>query len=502
VPLQGRQLGDLPFFKVADISDAWKRGTCRLEGAKNYLTRTEALSLKARPLPAGSIVFAKIGEAISLNRRAVLAQPSLVDNNCMGIWCDPDCLDQTFLFHLSCTIRFGEMSRASVVPSIRKSDVERVAFLLPPLAEQHRIVTKIEELFSDLDAGVSALDRVRRNLKRYRAAVLKAAVEGRLTEKWRQEYPPAEPASKLVERILIERRKKWEQDQLAKYAAAGKPPPRNWREKYQEPLEPDATTLPALPVGWQWTTLDAITEVAGGITKGQRYAPGTVLREVAYLRVANVQRGFLDLTDMKAIPATEAEISDLRLRNGDILFTEGGDRDKLGRGWVWNGEIPECIHQNHVFRARQLLPDVEARFISYHGNFFGQEWFRRTGKQTVNLASINMTVLKRFPVPIPPVDEQMRIVAEVERRLSVANAVEAEIAADSKRAARLRQSILRQAFDGKLVPQDPADEPASALLERIKTQLATSAAESNGRKSRKGRAERTHVASNDGVFDG
>ena len=118
------------------------------------------------------------------------------------------------------------------------------------MSEQRRIVAKIEELFSDLDAGVAALKRIKANLKRYRAAVLKAAVEGRLTEAWRAKHPNTEPATKLLERILAERRKKWEADQLAKFAAAEKTPPKGWREKYVEPLPPDTSGLPELPQGW------------------------------------------------------------------------------------------------------------------------------------------------------------------------------------------------------------------------------------------------------------
>src|SRR6185295_2427414 len=109
---------------------------------------------------------------------------------------------------------------------------------VPPLPEQRRIVAKIEELFSDLDAGVAALERVRTNLNRYRAAVLKAAVEGRLTEEWRTRHPAIEPAVKLLELILAERRAKWEQDQLRKFKEAGKPPPKGWKEKYEPPAPP------------------------------------------------------------------------------------------------------------------------------------------------------------------------------------------------------------------------------------------------------------------------
>src|SRR5262249_10993679 len=136
--------------------------------------------------------------------------------------------------------------------SINKGVLSRFPVPLAPTNEQQRIVAKIEELFSDLDAGVAALERAKANLKRYRAAVLKAAVEGTLTEAWRTEHPSNEPASKLLERILAERRQKWEADQLAKFAVAGKEPPKNWREKYAEPTPPDTANLPELPNGWCW----------------------------------------------------------------------------------------------------------------------------------------------------------------------------------------------------------------------------------------------------------
>src|SRR4051794_21359658 len=123
--------------------------------------------------------------------------------------------------------------------------------------------------------------------------------------------------------------------------------------------------LPELPRGWAWATLRQIAELKGGITKGQRRANNVLIREVPYLRVANVQRGFLDLAEVKTIEAEEDEIAELRLRAGDVLFNEGGDRDKLGRGWIWRGEIPECIHQNHVFRARLRSPGIQPKLVSW-----------------------------------------------------------------------------------------------------------------------------------------
>src|SRR5262249_52947193 len=142
--------------------------------------------------------------------------------------------------------------------------------------EQRRIAEKIEELFSDLDAGVVALERAKANLKRYRASVLKAAVEGSLTAEWRATHPKVEPASKLLERILAERRRKWEADQLAKFAASGKQPPKNWPAKYVEPALVDTSALPDLPDGWCWSTLPQL----GRLDRGRsRHRP----RDAAHL---------------------------------------------------------------------------------------------------------------------------------------------------------------------------------------------------------------------------
>lgn len=156
----------------------------------------------------------------------------------------------------------------------------------------------------------------------------------------------------------------------------------------------------------------------GGIAKGQRRASGDTLQLVPYLRVANVQRGYLDLADVKQIEASAEEIAELRLVPGDVLFNEGGDRDKLGRGWVWNGELPLCIHQNHVFRARIRFGVLHPKLLSWYANTCGQQYFLEHGKQTTNLASINMTKLGALPVPVPPLREQARILEEVEKHLS------------------------------------------------------------------------------------
>jgi type I restriction enzyme S subunit len=229
--------------------------------------------------------------------------------------------------------------------------------------------------------------------------------------------------------------------------------------------------LPPLPNGWKWTTLEVISDIEGGITKDQKRKRTDDCRQVPYLRVANVQRGYFDLKEIKTITADESEIESLRLQAGDILFTEGGDRDKLGRGWVWNDEIPECIHQNHIFRARPKSDDFCSKFISFHGNFFGQDWFTRTGKQTTNLASINKSVLKRFPVPVAPANEQRRIVAKIEELFSDLDAGVAALGRAKINLKRYRAAVLKAAVEGKLTAAWRAEhkdvEPASELLKRI-----------------------------------
>ncbi len=236
-----------------------------------------------------------------------------------------------------------------------------------------------------------------------------------------------------------------------------------------KPLPPlDATALGELPEGWCWSRIDNLAHTIGGVTKG-RHFEGNKTVSLPYLRVANVQRGFLDLAKMKEIDILETEVSTYLLEENDLLLTEGGDWDKLGRSAIWRGEIPNCIHQNHIFRARLYLSEMPVKWVMFYTNSEqGRAYFVDASKQTTNLASINLTQLRSCPIPVPPLLEQQQIVAEIDRRLSVADEVERTVDASLAQAERLRQSILKRAFAGKLLPQDPNDEPAERLLERIK----------------------------------
>jgi superfamily II DNA or RNA helicase/restriction endonuclease S subunit len=156
---------------------------------------------------------------------------------------------------------------------------------------------------------------------------------------------------------------------------------------------------PGGDAGWSRATAADLAEIKSGITLGKRYPTNIRLVERPYLRVANVQRGHLDLDEVKTILVSETEAERLALRPGDVLMNEGGDRDKLGRGWIWRGEVPGCIHQNHVFRLRLKTDAVTPVFLPRYANCFGQRYFLDEGKQTTNLASISMSKVAALPVP-------------------------------------------------------------------------------------------------------
>jgi type I restriction enzyme S subunit len=226
--------------------------------------------------------------------------------------------------------------------------------------------------------------------------------------------------------------------------------------------------------GGQWVKLGEIAEVVGGVTKDTKRQTDPSYVEVPYLRVANVQRGYLDLGVLTTIRVPASTVERLRLEPDDILFNEGGDRDKLGRGWVWEGQVPNCIHQNHVFRARLHTDEFDPKFVSMHGNTFGRAWFETMGKQTTNLASVSLTTLKAFPVPKIPIDEQRRLVEQVEAQTSQIENFQRIVGVAGRRAAALRSAILARAFAGRLAPQDSDEEPASILLDQIASEGGSS----------------------------
>ena len=355
--------------------------------------------------------------------------------------------------------------------------LEEADFLLPPLPEQHRIVAEIEKQFTGLDASVAALKRVQSNLKRYRASVLRAACEGKLVpteaDLARAEGRDYEPADILLKRIRVERRTRWESQAKR-------------RGKFKEPAVPDTSNLPDLPGGWVWATVDQLAEIKGGIQKQPKRAPAA--NPFPFLRVANVLRGRLNLNEVHRIELFSGELDKLRLLAGDLLIVEGnGSPTQIGRMAIWKGEIEDCVHQNHIIRAR-LYDGLLPQYVeSYWNSPMGASEVSKVASSTSGLYTLSVRKVSYLPVPLAPLTEQHRIVVEVERRLSVIQKTEDSVEANLTRADRLRQSILKQAFSGKLVPQDPNDEPATILLERVRAERAAARTKSKTKKRTKRR---------------
>jgi len=213
--------------------------------------------------------------------------------------------------------------------------------------------------------------------------------------------------------------------------------------------------------------LGDIADIKGGITLGRKLTGKTI--KLPYLRVANVQDGYLDLEQIKQINIKNTERDKWLLFSGDILLTEGGDRDKLGRGTVWREQIPNCIHQNHIFRVRldqtKFVPDYISMILRSSQS---KQYFQKKGKQSVNLASINKTQLSSFKFSCPDVNIQKKRYKIIQNAIDNLSKQQENARKLIEDISRLRIQILSYGFEGKLVPQDPNDEPASVLLERIK----------------------------------
>ena len=356
-------------------------------------------------------------------------------------------------------------------PAARDIEFLNQQVLLPPSAEQERIADALDELLSDLDAGVAALERVQAKLKHYRAAVLKAAVEGALTAEWRAKHPSTEPASALLTRILAERRRRWEEAQLQKFKEAGKAPPKDWKAKYKEPTAPSTASLPTLPKDWRWVRLgELLFEIEAGKSftcVPRRAEPG----EWGIIKVSAMSWGAFDETENKTVPSSREIDPYYEIKSGDILLSRANTFELVGASVL----VKSC-------RPRLLLSDKSMRLL--HGSsvdkvwlqtMLGSPWVRRqlsrksTGTKE-GMRNVSQESVLDVVIPLAPVAECLELVEAVEDQLSVIEHLEADLEAKLKSAQALRQSILRHAFTGQLVPQDPKDEPAAELLKRIAAQ--------------------------------
>jgi type I restriction enzyme S subunit len=342
---------------------------------------------------------------------------------------------------------------------------------IAPENEQKRIVAEIEKQFSRLDEAVDNLKRVKANLKRYKASVLKAAVEGKLTEEWRKVHPDIEPADKLLDRILAERRNKWEEAELAKMRTAGKKPKDDkWKKKYKEPTGPTIENLPSLPDNWIWVSMEQIAEriTKGSSPKWQGFE--YVNKGIPFVRSQNVLWGQLAVSEVAHLQqAFNKKQARSVLKDGDVLLNIVGasiGRAAIATPLVEGGNVNQAVAVIRLLQKNKY----NSFLVNYLISDFSQKMISK-GVVDVARGNFSLTDIANLPVPLPPEKEQQIIVDEIEKCLSVAEGIEFNVEQNILRTEHLRQSILKEAFSGKLVPQDSNDEPVSILIEEIKQEL-------------------------------
>jgi len=367
----------------------------------------------------------------------------------------------------------GRVSGSTKQTELSTRTIRLIEFSFPPLEEQKAIVAVVNQLFAEVeqlevltkeriqmkaDFVTAVLNQLtqaaeqdvasrwafiqeqfgtffteKSTIKKLRESILQLAVQGKLTQQWRiagrLSGVEVESASKLLEKIKAEK---------VELIKAGK-------IKKEKPL-PEITKeeiLYKLPYGWVWCRLEDLTSITGGVTKGKLHQKNLI--NTIYLRVANVQRGYLELDVMKDILVSKSDYDKYQLHQNDLLMIEGGDPDKVGRCAIWSNEIPGCIYQNHVFRMRPYLNSTMNNhfFMLFINSRVTRDYYESCAKRTTNLASINKTQMRSTPIGFPPLEEQKAIVQKVNGLMALCDQLEQEIENHQTTQEQWMQSCLR-----------------------------------------------------------
>lgn len=404
----------------------------------------------ARLLPAGTVCLsrtASVGYVVVMGREMATSQDFVN-------WVCSEAVVPDFLKHLLIAENesLHRFSKGTTHSTIYFPEVKAFHVCLPPVAEQKRIVAKLDALQARADAAKEALDAVPALLERFRQSVLAAAFRGDLTRTWRERNPDVEPASELLARIRAERRRLWQEA--------------NPRKPYVEPEPVDPTDLPELPDGWCWAKIDDVGELLLGRRKAPEYREEEI--EASYLRVANVKSDRLDLDDVSNMLWSRDDVIKYCLQAGDILISEGQSLERIGQSAMVTPPAAGMLFQSTLHRLRANPQIALARYIQQvclHWTSSGL--FQRFASITTNIAHITLTKLREVPFPLCSLEEQAAVSRNIDAQLTRAADLKCRTESIRHDLTTLHQSILAKAFRGELVPQDPNDEPASALLERI-----------------------------------
>jgi len=455
--------GKVPWFTVKDMK------SLRPSDAEEHISEAAIANSATNLIPANTLIVATriaLGRAMRPGVECAINQDlkALV----VGRGIDPDFL----LYWFGANERLiQDLGSGTTVSGIRLETLRSLPLALPPAKEQTRIVAKLEDLLAELDSAVAELKLAQKKLQQYRQSLLKSAVEGVLTVQWREAQrelgSSTQTGAELLQKILGERQTRWKEKQLEKYKEQGKVPPEDWEKKYPDPVQVDAVGLPALPEEWVWATVDQLTVE-------QRYGSSAKTSEdstgIPVLRMGNIQDGKIDYTNLKYLPESHEEFPVLFLEDGDLLFNRTNSLELVGKTAVYRSERVPVSFASYLIAvrfAKEFIPELASTFIN---SAYGRQWIKEVAVQQTGQANVNGSKLSALAVPLPPVTEQIELMRILSDHMNRADEQEKAIQKSLKQSVTQRQNILRAAYAGKLVPQDPNEEPATMLLERIRSE--------------------------------
>ena len=468
--------GGIPWITPADMSA--HVGKAIAQGARSISAKGLDGS-GARWLPKGAVLFSS---RAPIGYVAIASQP-VTTNQGFKSFVPANGIDSDYLYYWLTSAKplAEKLASGTTFLEISAAKAALIPFPIAPAAEQTRIVEKLEELLSDLDAGVAELKAAQKKLAQYRQSLLKAAVEGALTAEWRSARSlaneEAETGGQLLARILTERRSRWETRQLAKLQAQGKPPPKDWQANYPAPVAPDTKGLPELPQGWVWASIEQIAaderySLSIGPFGSNLKVPDYREDGVPLVFVRNIRSGNYGGVHTKYVTPEKAE--ELRAHSiaaGDVLITKMGEPP--GDADVYPDSEPPAVITADCIKVRCWSGLMLPHFLkSVINSYVGQRQIQPM-TQGVAQKKVSLGRFSNLAVPVPSSAEQVEIMKMVAAANIDALILEIAIAHGLKQSAAQRKNILQAAFSGQLVPQDPADEPASALLARIRAERAT-----------------------------
>lgn len=360
-----------------------------------------------------------------------------------------------YIYYYLNTINFQIYNRATAIPGINRNDVYSIDFHLAPLNEQHRIVDKIESLFSKIDAGVASLSIAKERLASYRQSLLKAAIEGRLTETWREEHRDELESEKVLqEKITFEKNN-------------------HYNKKIPKQMNlVDDKYLYILPKGWTWTIVNSLCESQTGPFGTQLHKTDYTCEGIETVEIGDVHpnRNLSDGSAHYISKQKAKELSKFSIKENDILFTRVGT---VGRCTLVPTQCEGWIMSTSLIRLRPFSSLINPQFLLYYfQSNIAHKFVKLTTKGTTR-AGTNSKIVGNLPIIVPPIKEQNIIVNLIEKNNSIIENNNTVIDTLLSNTITLKQSILKKAFEGRLVPQDPSDEPASVLLERIQKERAS-----------------------------